>query len=354
MNNQGQQWNNAPFRKDQAFTNVRYTYKKKNQETKQTMDAEKDKSKFKNSKAGANAGKAWKISKENANELKRSANKYAVLSEKDNGSNMEDEFADKRLIVDEFIKKKLQLTTTETKDWNYDMLNYFKYQWMAMERKDELNEKDSDEDDVYENQNGTINDITTNELGILLYLDKISENPSNSTLKKLDRIMCNDTLLSSYGNAHGIFLPFMISYHSPAILAVPNVLNRKRKSFRFVNYIADKTDFLDTVKKDWELDIKGCNMFKVVKRLRYLKKSMNDLNWKNGNLFDKVVVLKQQLKEVQGRLVTDPGIKRLPKEVADNMIIEVTDEEIKRALFDIDSNKAAGPDGYTSYFFKKA
>nr|GEV11146.1 RNA-directed DNA polymerase, eukaryota, reverse transcriptase zinc-binding domain protein [Tanacetum cinerariifolium] len=98
---------------------------------------------------------------------------------------------------------------------------------------------------------------------------------------------------------------------------VPNVLNRKRKSFRFVYYVADKTDFLGTVKKGWELDIKGCNMFKVINRLRYLKKSMNDLNWENGNLFDKVVDLKQQLKEVQGRMVADPFNQDIKKEVVE-------------------------------------
>nr|GFA62651.1 RNA-directed DNA polymerase, eukaryota, reverse transcriptase zinc-binding domain protein [Tanacetum cinerariifolium] len=119
------------------------------------------------------------------------------------------------------------------------------------------------------------------------------KNPSNNTLKKLDRIMCNDKFLSSYGHAHGMFLPFLISDHSPAIVIVPNGLPRKKKSFRFVNYVGDKSEFLDIVKKGWDMEIDGCNMFKVVKRMRYLKKALNDLNWKNGNLFDNVVILKQ-------------------------------------------------------------
>ncbi|GKA39447.1 hypothetical protein Tco_0731998, partial [Tanacetum coccineum] len=157
--------------------------------------------------------------------------------------------------------------------------------------------------------------------------------------------------------------------------------------------------------------------------MRYLKKALNDLNWKNGNLFDNVVVLKQQLKEAQSNLVADPfshdikrkameihssilksrknknrvesicgedgerfegnkvadqfvnhfqnflgksvpvkplcnlgdiAVKKVSMEVAGKMIVKVTDEEIKRALFDIDSNKAAGPNGFTTYFFKKA
>ncbi|GKD76234.1 hypothetical protein Tco_1334516 [Tanacetum coccineum] len=99
-----------------------------------------------------------------------------------------------------------------------------------------------------------------------------------------------------------MFLPFLISDHSPSDIIIPKGLQRKKKSFRFVNYVADKTEFLDVVKKRWEVDIKGCNMFKVVKKMRYLKRDLNDHNWKNGNLFDIVVVLKQQLKDVQNEL----------------------------------------------------
>ncbi|GJZ53290.1 methylenetetrahydrofolate reductase 1 [Tanacetum coccineum] len=36
-----------------------------------------------------------------------------------------------------------------------------------------------------------------------------------------------------------------------------------------------------------------------------------------------------------------------------NMIRSVTDDEIKRAMFDIGDDKAPGPDGYTSAFFKR-
>ncbi|GKA80491.1 hypothetical protein Tco_0787183, partial [Tanacetum coccineum] len=54
--------------------------------------------------------------------------------------------AKKWLIVDEFIKKKLQPTCEETKDWNYDMITYFKLQWEAMERHEM---ESSDEEDVF-------------------------------------------------------------------------------------------------------------------------------------------------------------------------------------------------------------
>ncbi|GKD38993.1 hypothetical protein Tco_1259200, partial [Tanacetum coccineum] len=46
--------------------------------------------------------------------------------------------------------------------------------------------------------------------------------------------------------------------------------------------------------------------------------------------------------------------KVLSKDEVKDMISIVTNYEIKKAIFDIDSNKASGPDGYTSGFFKKA
>ena len=46
--------------------------------------------------------------------------------------------------------------------------------------------------------------------------------------------------------------------------------------------------------------------------------------------------------------------KKLDSRVAVDMIRVVTDEEIKLAMFDIDDNRAPGPDGYSSKFFKSA
>ena len=46
--------------------------------------------------------------------------------------------------------------------------------------------------------------------------------------------------------------------------------------------------------------------------------------------------------------------KKLDPEQAQILIHPVTEEEIKKALFSIGDDKAPGPDGYSSYFFKKA
>nr|GEW30501.1 hypothetical protein [Tanacetum cinerariifolium] len=385
--------NKIPTRKDHINANVKYAYKPKDPTPKHANNVTKEKSNNKDNISGSDkfhAETVWKISKKNARELKRNANKYTVLFDEENGSNGEDEFANKRLI----------------------------YQWEAMVRNDRMGNNDSGKEDVFVNQNGAVHNITATET-------KSLKNPLNITLKKLDRIMCNDTFVSSFGKDHGIFLPFVVSDHNPSVLVTHDGMPRKKKSY----YVADKKDFIAVVKHGWKLDIRGCHMFRVVKKMKSLKKALNDLNWNNANLFDKVMVLKHQLKDAQSNLEADPSnmdkrrnakegdknsaffhsvlksrkhknrveticgedgtrvvgnkvaeqfvnhfknflgnyvpfkplsnlgdiaIKKLSMEDAAKMITEVTDVENKNALFDIDCNKATGPDGYTSCFFKNA
>nr|GEV65898.1 hypothetical protein [Tanacetum cinerariifolium] len=198
----------------------------------------------------------------------------------------------------------------------------------------------------------------------------------------------------------GEFLPFVISDHSPVVVTIPKGLKMKKRSFIFVNYIADKEEFVDCVGQVWETEIIGCHMYKVVQKLKRLKKPLNRLNWKNGNLSEKVTNLKEKLTNAQAKMKKDQfNIEKkakaasvrfdrdnvattfvehlksflrskhdvqpldsveikfdevLSKKEAKDMIGLVTDGEIKEAVFDIDSKKASGPDGYNTGFFKKA
>nr|KAJ0187106.1 hypothetical protein LSAT_V11C900454800 [Lactuca sativa] len=83
-------------------------------------------------------------------------------------------------------------------------------------------------------------------------------------------------------------------------------------------------------------------------------------NWKEGEEASRVIV--DYFREFLGvdhevtSLVCPNNLftNRLDNNQALEMVNEVTNEEIKRALFDIDDDKAPGPDGYSSKFFKKA
>ena len=280
-------------------------------------------------------------------------------------------------------------------------------------------------------------------------------NPECGIMKKLDRVMGNCHFMDDFKACIATFLPFVTSDHSPAVLSISDLTVKKSKTFRFMNYLADKAEFLDVVKKNWNVPVKGFSMFVLAKRLKLMKRHMRSLNRKNGNVFDKVKRLKAELKKVQMDLDKDPdnpllreeeliynfayrealldeekvlkqkskiewlkegdqnnsyfhnfikgrfsksridsvydeeGVKYSGSDVSKKfvehfhgffgkddddiypvedpeslftkkisevdavyMIRPIMDEEIKAAIFDIEDNKAPGPDGFTSKFFK--
>ncbi|CAI9259916.1 unnamed protein product [Lactuca saligna] len=83
-------------------------------------------------------------------------------------------------------------------------------------------------------------------------------------------------------------------------------------------------------------------------------------NWKEGDEAFKVIVdYFGEFLGVEHGVVPiirpeDLDFRKLDIQQAVDMIKDVTDEEIKAALFDIDDDKAPGPDGFSSKFFKKA
>ncbi|GKA35277.1 RNA-directed DNA polymerase, eukaryota, reverse transcriptase zinc-binding domain protein [Tanacetum coccineum] len=184
------------------------------------------------------------------------------------------------------------------------------------------------------------------------------------------------------------------------------MVRKKKKAFKFANFIAEKPKFLDIVKEGWNMEIEGCYMFKLVKKLKTLKPLLKNLSWKNGNLYERVnkwkggaskysnkgdarphdavkhksrvaaisnengeifegeQVPEQFVSHFQKFLGSSFDVKevgddiihevRVSKAAANDMVQFVSKEEVKAAIFDIDENKAHGPDGFSSKFFKKS
>ncbi|GJS98853.1 RNA-directed DNA polymerase, eukaryota, reverse transcriptase zinc-binding domain protein [Tanacetum coccineum] len=185
-------------------------------------------------------------------------------------------------------------------------------------------------------------------------------NPTNDILKKIDKVL-------------GI-----------------TMMSRKKKAFIFTNYIANKPEFKEIMEKEWNIDTNGCKLYRLEKKLKAMKNHMKELNWKQGNLFEKVTKWRENMKDTQKEVDKDPSNDALKKknvanqfvkhfqeflrkevsviemepntihitnkvsmEVATMMTRPMNDEEVKKALFDICDNKASGPVGFTSKFYKK-
>ncbi|GJU24761.1 RNA-directed DNA polymerase, eukaryota, reverse transcriptase zinc-binding domain protein [Tanacetum coccineum] len=207
----------------------------------------------------------------------------------------------------------------------------------------------------------------------------------NEAIEEYPWVILGDFNLS---NAYASFLPFVSSDHSPAILTFLDVVGRKKRSLRFMNYLTKKNEFLKVVEEHWNAPVSGFLREELKKVQRELDKDPGDaegdhnsayfhkvvkgrksrsrigaVNDECGNSFKDNEVAGQFVKHFQNFLSTkdqvfpleDPSnlfTKKLSNSDAVKMVENVTDEEIKVALFDIDDDKASGPDGFTSKFFK--
>ncbi|GKB10355.1 RNA-directed DNA polymerase, eukaryota, reverse transcriptase zinc-binding domain protein [Tanacetum coccineum] len=159
---------------------------------------------------------------------------------------------------------------------------------------------------------------------------KSPSSPTTIVMKKLDGIMANEKFIGTYSQAFAIFHPFLVSDHSPAVLVIPNAMSKKKRSFKFANFVAEKENFLPKVEQSWNEKVNGCSMFKVVKMLKMLKVKLKNLAWKNGNIFDNVVILREKLKDAQNTVNDQPydnERKRIAAVVLNDYNEAMTDED---------------------------
>ncbi|GJY22644.1 RNA-directed DNA polymerase, eukaryota, reverse transcriptase zinc-binding domain protein [Tanacetum coccineum] len=216
-------------------------------------------------------------------------------------------------------------------------------------------------------------------------------------LKKIDRVMGSEEFMEIHNKAYVVFLPYGISDHCPAILTCAQLLKAKPKSSRFDNYITDKEEFSQVVSDKWSIDAISFNMFKL-RSLDDLQRDI-DKDPHNAQLRSSGVQLLPEytaaiedeeklfrVEEICGEdntryvgdqvpiqfvnhfqkftgakkdkecLAMDPEL--FTNKISDldsfNMVGEVTNNEIKVSICDINDNKSPGPDGFTSKFFIKA
>ncbi|GJX41720.1 hypothetical protein Tco_0256710 [Tanacetum coccineum] len=226
-------------------------------------------------------------------------------------------------------------------------------------------------------------------------------NDDDGILKKIDRIMANMEFLASFVGASVLFQPYRISDHAPAVLRVPMLLVTKPRPFKFCNIVVHNVWFKEMVANGWQNSVSGFWMFKVVKRLKFLKKPLRKLLYDHGNIYENVKKLRHELDEAQKALDSDPNNIELREEEAaylkafnDALLMEerflmqkakvewlklgdantayfhkvmksqasrnridsvtTSNGEIREAIFCMGDNKAPSPDGYSAAFFKEA
>ncbi|GKC18087.1 hypothetical protein Tco_1014869 [Tanacetum coccineum] len=148
----------------------------------------------------------WKISKDNVEELRRSANKFSILEEVQDCEDPAEQWLIEKEIVNKFVSTQRKPSIEDSSKWT------------------------------------SVEDL--NCPGIHFTWVQSRQDPSSGILKKIDRVLGNTKFVSRFTNSHALVLPHLTSDHSPALLIIPKMTNKKHKAFRFSNFIADKPEFI--------------------------------------------------------------------------------------------------------------
>ncbi|GJX90174.1 RNA-directed DNA polymerase, eukaryota, reverse transcriptase zinc-binding domain protein [Tanacetum coccineum] len=162
-------------------------------------------------------------------------------------------------------------------------------------------------------------------------------NPELGVLKKLDRIMGNAHFISKYANSFAVFMPYLTSDHSPAILTIPDLACLYEAALMRKNVKSQKRQI------EWlrDGDFNSSYFHSVVKG----RTSRNRIE----------MVLDDSGNAHYGDNVTNMFVSHFEKKLGTHGGGDVSFIEVrKEAIFSIEDNKASGPDGFSSKFFKAA
>ena len=128
---------------------------------------------------------------------------------------------------------------------------------------------------------------------------------NDGIFKKLDRVMCNSGFIDGYPNSCACFLTYRISDHSQVLLKFPGKRKFKIKPFKFSNFLTLKPDLKNIVEREWKREVSGFSMYKLARRLTYLKKPLRKLLKESGSISEKIEILRKELDRVQFEIDKD-------------------------------------------------
>lgn len=97
-----------------------------------------------------------------------------------------------------------------------------------------------------------------------------------------------------------------ISDHSPMLLKdLSTVPGSKGRLFKFLNYVAKEATFLEVVRDNWKLPVRGTSMFCLWKKLLRRQPNFRGLNKKYNGVASRITKTKAKLDSVQSQLAMD-------------------------------------------------
>ncbi|KAL0439659.1 UNVERIFIED_CONTAM: hypothetical protein Slati_2448900 [Sesamum latifolium] len=207
---------------------------------------------------------------------------------------------------------------------------------------------------------------------------------SRSLWKRLDRILSNDRWLERWPNSYYLSLTPWTLDHPPLVIRGDHT-PLPAGMFWFDNYLAQATGFLDTVQNIWRHNIVATTMFSVTRKLKALKpvfrqqrrskgiplempQSLNKPCYNRGQKYSGskgatnvpgYSFVKLPLDGPQREFFKfrrkEPNTDRSSRGGDTEALLKtVIASEVKQTFFDVEEDKAPGPDGYSAGFYKAA
>ncbi|XP_077223074.1 uncharacterized protein LOC143856693 [Tasmannia lanceolata] len=131
----------------------------------------------------------------------------------------------------------------------------------------------------------------------------------NLKLRRLHRCLVNEEWLCSFPISIAKFKNSGPSDHSPILFQLDNKeIGNSKRPFRFHNMWLEDLSLFEVVEKAWAIKIKGNPMFRVIKKLKEVKRSIKE--W-NNNIFGQVDILlpiaRENLDIIKTQLSQDPA-----------------------------------------------
>ncbi|XP_050233146.1 uncharacterized protein LOC126681644 [Mercurialis annua] len=105
-----------------------------------------------------------------------------------------------------------------------------------------------------------------------------NQSGSDRIWRTIDWCFVNDAWLSDLGNAYYDVLAPGVSDHSPLVIKMHNGNVKKGGGFKFYNVWCEHQDFIDYVKRGWNININGVNMYGVYQKLKNTKCELKRLS----------------------------------------------------------------------------
>ncbi|XP_074312824.1 uncharacterized protein LOC141648211 [Silene latifolia] len=172
---------------------------------------------------------------------------------------------------------------------------------------------------------------------------------------KLDRVLVNDKRKELFVNTSAQFMDPGVSNHSPVLLRFHGDIRPPRR-FKFLNCWVDHPDFHKTIAEAWACDVAGNSIFRLMGKLKAVKKKLKLLHSTSfSNITERVKVKQAELAHCYQALQADPHSPALvQKEQAASADfwklkkIEMSIQSQRAKIQDVKHN-----DTSTRFFFQK-